>query len=41
MTELSEINSETDDLAVTTEADVGEFIPIYLKKELKHKHIRK
>ena len=38
---LSEINSKTGNLAVTDEADVDEAIPIYLEKELKHKHIRK
>ena len=30
MTELSEINSKTDNLAVTEEADVDEAIPMYL-----------
>ena len=30
LTELLEINSKTDNLAVTSEADVGEAIPIYL-----------
>ena len=31
-TEASEINSKTENLAVTKEADVDEDIPIYLKK---------
>ena len=31
-TELSEINSKTDNLAVTEEADVDEAIPVYLKR---------
>ena len=35
LTELSEINSKTDNLAVTEEADVDESIPIYLQKERK------
>ena len=30
LTELSELNSKTDNLAVTEEADVDEAIPIYL-----------
>ena len=33
MTELSEMDSKTDNLAVTEEANVDEAIPIYLKKE--------
>ena len=41
LTEWPEINSKTDNMAVTDEADVDEAIPIYLKKERKHKHIRK
>ena len=32
LTESSEINSKTDNLAVTEEAYVDEVIPIYLKK---------
>ena len=32
LTELSEINSKTDNLAVTDEADVDEATPIHLKK---------
>ena len=35
LTELSEINSKNDHLAVTKEADLDEAIPIYLKKEQK------
>ena len=35
LTESSEINSKTDNLAVTEESDVDEAIPIYLKKERK------
>ena len=30
LTELSEVNSKTDNLSVTEEADVDEAIPIYL-----------
>ena len=30
---LSEMDSKTDNLAVTEEADADEAIPIYLKKE--------
>ena len=41
LTESSEINPKTDNFVVTDEADVDEAIPIYLKKERKHKHIRK
>ena len=41
LTESSEKNSKTDNLAVTDEADVDEAIPIYLKKNKKHKLIRK
>ena len=41
LTESSEINSKTDNLAVPEESDVDEDIPIYLLKEKKHKHIRK
>ena len=41
LTESSEINSKTDNLAVTDEADVDEAIPIYLKNNEKHKNIRK
>ena len=41
LTELSEINSKTENLAVTDESDVDEAIPIYLKKEQKYKYIRK
>ena len=37
LTELSEINSKTDNLAVTEEADVDESIPIYLQKQQKTK----
>ena len=33
LTELSEMDSKTDNLAVTEEADVDESIPIYIKKE--------
>ena len=33
LTESSEINSKTANLAVTKEADVDEAIPIYLLKE--------
>ena len=33
LTELSEINLKTDNLAVTEEADVDEAVPIYLEKE--------
>ena len=33
LTESSDLNSKTDNLAVTAEADVDEAIPIYLKKE--------
>ena len=33
LTELSEINSKTDNLAVTEEENVDESIPIYRKKE--------
>ena len=33
LTELSEMDSKTDNLAVTEEADVDEAIPIYLGKE--------
>ena len=32
LTEASEINSKTDNLAVTEEADVDEAIPIYFRK---------
>ena len=32
LTELSEIDSKTDNLAVTEEADVDEAIPMYIKK---------
>ena len=32
LTELSEIDSKTDNLAVTEEADFDEAIPMYLKK---------
>ena len=32
LTESSEINTKTDNLAVTKEADVDEATPIYLKK---------
>ena len=35
LNEWSEINSKTDNLAVTEEADVDEAIPMYIKKELK------
>ena len=35
LTELSEMNSKNDNLAVTEEADVDESIPIYFQKELK------
>ena len=41
LNELSEINSKTDNLAVTEKADVDEAIIIYLEKNEKHKHIRK
>ena len=37
LTESSEMNSKTENLAVTEEADVDESILIYLKKE-KNKH---
>ena len=33
LTELSEMDSKTDHLAVTEETNVDESIPIYLKKE--------
>ena len=36
MTESSEINSKTDNLAITGESDVYESIPIHLQKERKH-----
>ena len=35
------MDSETENLAVTKEADVDEAIPTYLKKNEEHKHIRK
>ena len=41
LTEASKINSKTDNLAVTKEANVDEAIPIYLKNNKIHKHIRK
>ena len=41
LNELSEIGSETDNLAVTDKEDVDKSIPIYLKKEKKHKYTRK
>ena len=41
LNELPEIDSETDNLAVTDKEDVDESIPIYLKKEKKHKYTRK
>ena len=41
LTECSEINSKTDNLEVTDEANVDEAILIYLKKNEKHKHIKK
>ena len=41
LTEASEINPKTDNLAVTEEADVDEAIPIYLRKELKTQANRK
>ena len=34
LTESSEMDSKTDNLAVTEEANVDDAIPIYLKKEL-------
>ena len=34
LTELSELDSKTDHLAVTEEEDVDEAFPIFLKKEL-------
>ena len=39
LTELSEIDSNTDHLEVTEEANVDESIPIELKKRTKHKNI--
>ena len=41
LTELLEINSKTDNLAVTKEADIDEDIPIYLKKEQKTQAYKK
>ena len=41
LTESSEINSKTDNLVVTEEADVYEAISFFFKKKEKHKHIRK
>ena len=35
LTELSKINSKTENLAVTEEVDVDEAIPTYLQKERK------
>ena len=32
LTELSEINSKNENLAITEEADFDEAIPVYLKK---------
>ena len=39
LTESSEINSKTDNLAVTAEADADEAIPVYLKKRTKNTSI--
>ena len=41
LTESSEINSKTDNLAVTAEADVDEAIPIYPKKNEKKQAYQK
>ena len=38
--ESSEMDSKTDNLAVTEEADVDEAIPIYLKNNKTHIHIK-
>ena len=38
--ELTEIDSKTDYLAVTEEANFDEAIPIYLIKNEAHKHIK-
>ena len=40
LTELSEIDSKTDHLAVTEEVNVDEAIPIYLKNNKTHTHIK-
>ena len=41
LTELSEIESETDNLAVTEEADFDEDIAMYLLKPQRHKHTKR
>ena len=41
LTESSEINAKTDNLAVTKEADVDEAIQIYLKKKRKRQAYKK
>ena len=41
LTEASEINSKTDNLEVTEEANVDEAIPIYPEKELQTKACNK
>ena len=41
LTESSETKSKTENLAVTEEADVDESIQMHIKKEQKHKYIRK
>ena len=41
LTESSEIDSKTDNLQVTEEGDVDEFIPIYLENNETHKHINR
>ena len=40
LTEESETNSKFDNPAVTEEANVDEAIPIYLKRNEIHKHIK-
>ena len=39
LTELSEVDSKTNYLAVTEEANIDEAVPIYLEKNETHKHI--